>query len=321
MKGHSFTNQPSDFGSLLTPPMILAEADNAFAEKLPEQLWYLAYGSNLNSHVFKSRRGISPLAQKNILVEGLELTFDLPGIPYLEPRFANCRFASSAPLYSGSVESYTGKSADRLEYNFDLDALWTGAGALVGVAYLVTPEGFARVLATEGGGSAYKMVAVQGRVIAPEGSSAVDVLPTMKLGPAFTGEIIHAFTLLASAEQTRQTDGEPSSRYLSLVRKGAEECALPTTYRTYLAELTSYRPTTLRQKTGRALILAMWMPAIIAFMLLGCLFAGQDGNYPTWVNNTKDRLFGTMWGSYDSAWKVYFGDGERTINTRRDVLA
>ena len=50
---------------------------------------YLAYGANLAAETFLGRRGIRPLSQLNVSAPSLRLTFDLPGIPYREPCFAN----------------------------------------------------------------------------------------------------------------------------------------------------------------------------------------------------------------------------------------
>ncbi|KAI7198557.1 hypothetical protein KC316_g11445 [Hortaea werneckii] len=54
-----------------------------------ESVLYLAYGSNLSNETFRGNRGIKPLSQINVQVPSLRLTFDLPGIPYAEPCFAN----------------------------------------------------------------------------------------------------------------------------------------------------------------------------------------------------------------------------------------
>ncbi|KAI5866998.1 hypothetical protein GGS23DRAFT_615660 [Durotheca rogersii] len=50
---------------------------------------YLAYGSNLSSSTFLRFRGIRPISQVNVSAPGLDLSFDLPGLPYWEPCFAN----------------------------------------------------------------------------------------------------------------------------------------------------------------------------------------------------------------------------------------
>lgn len=183
-------------------------------------LWYLAYGSNLNSKAFKSRRGICPLAKRSVFVPGLELTFDLGGLPFVEPRFANARFVSK-PDSEARRDVKEGKVA------YDWAKPWTGRGALLGVAYLVTPTDFGRILATEGGGGSYKMAAVEAHVFAcdaylgPSNSGAANGNGNGTTMPALTGEKLRAFTLV-SAQRTRPSEGLSSLRYLNLIRAGAE---------------------------------------------------------------------------------------------------
>ncbi|KAF3930905.1 hypothetical protein ABW19_dt0206440 [Dactylella cylindrospora] len=89
--------------------------------KFKENVKYLAYGSNLSAETFLGRRGIKPLSQANVRVPSLTLTFNLAGVPYKEPRFANVR-----PREKGDRE-------------------------LMGVVYEVTPEDYSTILKTEGG--------------------------------------------------------------------------------------------------------------------------------------------------------------------------
>ncbi|PBP25806.1 gliotoxin biosynthesis protein GliK [Diplocarpon rosae] len=120
---------------------------------------YLAYGSNLSAQTFKGTRGINPLSALNVHVPSLTLTFDLPGIPYKEPCFANTRY-SSPPSPSN-----TGYRKDR----------WHKG--LVGVVYEVTPEDYRTIIATEGGGASYHDVVVPCYAIAP-GSKTINAMPS-----------------------------------------------------------------------------------------------------------------------------------------------
>lgn len=231
-------------------------------------LWYLAYGSNLNSNVFRGRRGIRPLDAKPVLAPGLQLVFDLPGVPYLEPRFANCRVlpsASTSVVASGpgnaaplqekqrqhcgsdsrpdrgagadaqpekkSVSLPGAVSSSDAETELNAAAVhlrhgpWTGTErAMLGVAYLVTPRDFASILASEGGGSSYKMVAVDARVLkaSPQSDADAGVEQGDGSDDLFTGEVVRAFTLVAPSEKTRDVPGESSLRYLNLIRGGAK---------------------------------------------------------------------------------------------------
>jgi hypothetical protein len=68
-----------DVDSLIHP-----KDEAAAALSTEKTILYLAYGSNLSSETFRKTRGIVPISQVNVLVPGLTLTFDLPGLPYLE---------------------------------------------------------------------------------------------------------------------------------------------------------------------------------------------------------------------------------------------
>jgi len=52
-------------------------------------LWYFAYGANMNPAVFIERRGSVQVARDRGCLKGYRLVFDRPGIPLLEPAFAN----------------------------------------------------------------------------------------------------------------------------------------------------------------------------------------------------------------------------------------
>ena len=121
---------------------------------------YLAYGSNLCDETFLGKRGIKLLSATNVVVPELRMTFDLPGIPYTEPCFANsarretkgqraCSVTSEkAPLIGSALSTAA-------EYNKDK---WKKG--LVGVVYQVTASDYAHIIATEGGGSSYQDVPV-----------------------------------------------------------------------------------------------------------------------------------------------------------------
>ena len=112
-------------------------------EEEPEKtIFYLAYGSNLSAETFLGMRGIRPLSQQNVHCPTLTLTFDLPGVPYVEPCFANTRFSNpkDAPSRLAALRS-TPQSAGTTDYH---KTRWTKG--LVGVVYEVTIEDFAKSL-------------------------------------------------------------------------------------------------------------------------------------------------------------------------------
>ena len=88
-------------------------------EKQPGTVLYLAYGSNLCAETFQGKRGIKPLAAVNVVVPSLQMTFDLPGIPYAEPCFANTRYRNADELdapESPSSVPYTDTSDEKAPF-------------------------------------------------------------------------------------------------------------------------------------------------------------------------------------------------------------
>ncbi len=186
-----------------------ASSADILAESREDCVWYLAYGSNLSSSVFKGRRGIVPLDAKNVFVKGVEVTLDLPGLPYLEPRFANCRLVDEAVHIPVGQASADAKRKEAHEVSRAANP-WTGG--MLGVAYLVTPKDFAKILKTEGGGSSYEVITVDAQVLD-------DNQEKERLN--FTGKVLEAFTLCAPPSMTRLKEGRSSLRYLNLIRNGA----------------------------------------------------------------------------------------------------
>ncbi|KAG0047830.1 hypothetical protein BGZ83_007207, partial [Gryganskiella cystojenkinii] len=54
-----------------------------------ETIWYLGYGSNMDPKVLTGRRKIQPLESRAVTVPGYWLSFDIGGIPFVEPCFAS----------------------------------------------------------------------------------------------------------------------------------------------------------------------------------------------------------------------------------------
>ena len=262
------------------------------SEKHPTVL-YLAYGSNLAARTFKGVRGIRPISATNVVVPTLELTFALPGIPYNEPAFANTRYKTPAPQSSSEHPPYTNPA-------------WTKG--LVGTVYEVTLSDYEHILATEGGGLAY-------------GDHQVDCYPlprhskTVPCSPPQDG-MFKAHTLISTGHALERPDpdyGQPSLRYLTLLRDGAEENGLPDEYRRYLDDLCEYRATTLRQRMGKWINLAVWVPIVMTLMKISAALADEKGRAPEWVKRLLVVVFTSVWVVYDGLFLPVFGEGERTV--------
>ncbi|RPA85023.1 hypothetical protein BJ508DRAFT_412419 [Ascobolus immersus RN42] len=290
---------------------------------------YLAYGSNLASSTFRGRRQIKPLSAHVVYVPSLKLVFDLPGIPYLEPRFANvavvdeegvevvstgdAKVDETKPLLDTPTKE---KTLAELKEDDNVSA--EGTKGLYGVVYYVTPEDYAKIVATEGGGTSYADVMVD-CVVLPKSElapSEAKVDATDPANPDFhEGEkiIIKAHTLLAPKSKTRQVtpQGHPSPRYLGLLTSGAAEHSMPTVWQNYLQKLPTYTATTFRQKAGRVLFMAVWMPMFMTFFTIGRLVTDKEGRAPKWWGAIMNGIFKAVWGTYDSGFRQVFGEGER----------
>ncbi|KAF2810554.1 uncharacterized protein BDZ99DRAFT_417051 [Mytilinidion resinicola] len=267
---------------------------------------YLAYGSNLCDETFLGRRGIKPLSQINVLVPSLRLTFDLPGIPYNEPCFANTarRDPTSPPTTTTTTTA---------DYHKDR---WHKG--LVGTVYEVSRADYAHIIATEGGGAGYHDIVVACHAL----PAACRTVPAAPASPPF-----RAHTLFAPApddpSSSSSTDNsrlfrpdpayaQPSARYLKLVTDGASERGLPAEYLDYLRGIRAYRVTSRRQEVGRLVFLGTWMPVLAVLFQLQERFKDERGRSPAWVVALLAVVFGGVWGSYDGVFRPLFGDGERT---------
>lgn len=122
---------------------------------------YLAYGSNLCAQTFLGQRGIRPISAVNVSAPSLRLTFDLPGVPYKEPCFANTaprkipKVPKPPTLPPGfDPPQYLFPPSTKTDAQRSGDPAWNMG--LIGVVYEVTPEDYTTIVKTEGGGSSYQ---------------------------------------------------------------------------------------------------------------------------------------------------------------------
>ena len=87
----------------------------------PPELWYFAYGANMDRATLVERRRIEPLEVLSAALEGYELVFNQRGIAGIEPSFANLKVAQGEVVHGVAY----GLTASQLE---ELDAL-EGGGA------------------------------------------------------------------------------------------------------------------------------------------------------------------------------------------------
>ncbi|PVH95711.1 hypothetical protein DM02DRAFT_570753, partial [Periconia macrospinosa] len=278
------------------------------AEEKGKTVLYLAYGSNLCNETFRGARGIKPLSQINVLVPSLRLTFDLPGVPYTEPCFANSAVRDPSPSATPSSTSRRGR---RRRPRYHKDRWHKG---MVGCVYEVTASDYAHIIATEGGGASYEDILVDCYPLPP----AADTVPTHPTTQPFKAHTLFAPVNPPTASSTSRfhrpdpSYAQPSARYLKLLTDGAAELNLPTEYREYLDDIRPYTITSRRQMVGKTLFLTLWMPFVLFLLQLGKRVADEHGRMPGWLGVVMGWLFRGMWVCYDVGFKGVFGDGERT---------
>ncbi|KAK2612743.1 hypothetical protein QQS21_001194 [Conoideocrella luteorostrata] len=270
---------------------------------------YLAYGSNMSAKTFLGVRGIRPLSQINVYSPSIRLTFDLPGIPYREPCFANVGFRNVPE----KKRNHFGESVhDDMEWD----------GGLIGVVYEVTQEDYRTIMRTEGAGSSYKEIVVPCYPIGPK-----ETCP--QGGPrSFLAKTLYAayssdedaksekkswWQCLAGGRSRPDPNyAQASLRYLNLLRAGAMEHGLPANYRHYLDSLPPYTITRWNQTVGQYIFILLWAPLLIFCVSMTRFLADETGRLPPWLARVVAMIFNIMWMSYDAIFKPVFGDGERT---------
>ncbi|MCJ1396467.1 hypothetical protein MMC18_009357 [Xylographa bjoerkii] len=274
---------------------------------------YLAYGSNLCAETFQGRRGIRPLAATNVVVPTLTMTFDLPGVPYAEPCFANTAYRDARP------PPYTAHPPlpNHHHHHHHHHPAWPHG--LVGVVYEVTRADYAHIIATEGGGAGYQDITVACHPLVPGAPS----VPSQPSSPPFAAHTLFAPSLPAPPPPPRSppsglprpspSHAQPSARYLRLIRAGAAEHAFPPDYAAYLAGLRAYTITSQKQQLGQFVFLAVWLPIVLFLLGLAQVYGGEGGRSPRWLLWLTGRVFAGMWTCYDGLFRGLFGEGERTV--------
>ncbi|KAI0439547.1 hypothetical protein F4803DRAFT_530527 [Xylaria telfairii] len=235
-------------------------------------VWYLAYGSNVYKEKFIHDRGIVPLSALTVTVPGWVLAMDSAGFPYSDPSF-------------GSI-SPAGTTHEK-------------AMQVVGTAYELTPDMYAKVLASEGGGIAYAEVEIRAEPLPPDGST----------GAKDTGATIAMRTLVTVMKR----EARPSTRYMGLIRNGAREAHMPANYQQFLARLPVYHPPTTRWGIlGAKLFQSFWNPVMSIMEKIAKPSGRGDerGNAPLWVIYTVRIAVFLMWFHHDYFHAPIWGRGD-----------
>jgi hypothetical protein len=157
--------------------------------------WYFAYGSNMKASSMTDRK-ITPLAAQAVQVPGFYLTFDVFGIPFSEPSYASIEAFPEEALQE-TVELLCINGNRR----FDVPPV-------CGIAYLLSPEDFHRLLVTEGSGVVYETIEAEAKSLAlPSTIPSDQDLPKE--------DLLTVYTLKAKYPQ--RPNGTPSLRYMASI--------------------------------------------------------------------------------------------------------
>ncbi len=88
-------------------------SESLFPSSYPEYVYNFAYGANMHPSVLSGRRKIQPLESIPGVLEGWQLTFDLGGVPGIEPCFGNIKENPDSEIH-GVLHRITGEQFKRL---------------------------------------------------------------------------------------------------------------------------------------------------------------------------------------------------------------
>jgi gliotoxin/aspirochlorine biosynthesis gamma-glutamylcyclotransferase len=229
------------------------------AVKNDTNVWYFAYGSNMNRSVFEERRKIKPIESSPAILSNYSLAWEIPGLPWQEPAFASVQ-----PVCSPSVDQQppltdTNQFCDHVH----------------GVAHLITKDQWQRVLETEGGAEHNEEDTLnnqqqQQQQQQQEDKSTGYAVATVHLHLYDGRQLTTAKTLVAKAKTAALFKGKaalPSQRYLKLLQEGAKQHGLSQEYVDFLHSLEPYSSSGWRRKIGgiisAAVVFSLLVPVLV----------------------------------------------------------
>ncbi|KAF9097191.1 hypothetical protein BGX29_008189 [Mortierella sp. GBA35] len=250
----------------------------------PETIWYLAYGSNMEPKVFSGRRKIQPLESLVVTVPDYWLSFDIGGIPFVEPCFASILKMDHSRLhqreYALEVHSRTQHGREFVwDESHPEHPLRSYPPTLQGVAHKITLRDWQLVIQSEGG---------WGHDV-PTGYNQIQVDCVRH----DSKEQLRAFVLEARPVSVK-THCQPSARYKNLLTSGAAYHHLDASYQQYLACIVPYECTGAKSKFARVLFTLSSSPMILMFMLIVLRNKGkpveQHSRPPYWAAWCFDKV-------------------------------
>ncbi|KAG0081431.1 hypothetical protein BGZ93_002706 [Podila epicladia] len=280
-------------------------------EDTQNTVWYLAYGSNMDPKVFTGRRKIQPLESIPVIAPDYWLSFDIAGIPFVEPCFASILKIDRSRLHS---RDYALEVHNRTKYGQQF--LWDDKHpesayppVLQGVAHRITQRDWRLVIESEGG---------WGHDV-PTGYNQI-VIPCNIVG---SSKVLQAH-VLESRPASVKSHCQPTLRYKNLLTSGAAHHHLDQEYQTYLAKIVPYECDGVRSKVARVLFTAFNMPMMLLFAAIVFRNRGKPVDQmqrpPFWAAWMFDKAARMSTAVHDYLIMPVFGSGRRSTEAHQAVV-
>ncbi|KAJ2387847.1 hypothetical protein H4S02_003158 [Coemansia sp. RSA 2611] len=225
----------------------------------------------MSSKILSGRRKVYPAKAVPVVIQDYELTFDMRGVPYIEPGFGTISAVNRADKKTrcGPVGS-----------------------PLHCVAFQITERELQHIVNTEGGNGhenfGYKLISIECQT--------------------YQGEWLVGQTLVDTSSTVSGL--HPSPRYHNILLEGAAEHQLDPEYIERLSAVKPFVARTTGQKAAKYLMLVLFFPLFIptlAFALAALKFDVQTPRIMTVYSEFVKQL---MWAAHDWVLAPLFGKGD-----------
>ncbi|GJJ77687.1 hypothetical protein EMPS_10046 [Entomortierella parvispora] len=280
----------------------------SFSTPAPGTIWHLSYGSNMCPSVLSGRRKIKPIESRPVIVPGYWLSFDIGGLPFVEPCYASILKMDPARMHQRIYAQFV---HDRTK--FGQEFVWDETHpeksyppVLQGVVHRISEYDWQKIIQSEGGWghdvpTGYDQIDVDCRVYEPHSSAA-----------STAGEHISAKVLIARPLSIK-TQCQPSARYKNLLTSGAAHHGLDPAYQRYLSSIVPYECAGSRSRLARSVFMVFNLPMILAFYILVRRNVGKPiekhTQPPYWLAWYFDRSFRFSNVAHDYVIAPLFGSG------------
>ncbi|KAJ1876667.1 hypothetical protein H4R99_007919 [Coemansia sp. RSA 1722] len=264
---------------------LAVEADHEKHYDEKDMVWYLGYGSNMSSEVLSGRRQVFPVKSLPVVVPGYQLTFDMAGIPYVEPGFGTIMPVDRS---NETADKANGQSQLLLQSRkTDCQA----GSPLHCIAHLITKKEFAHIINTEGGSGnpdfGYQVLEVACKT--------------------YDGQSLKGMTLIDY--ETKVSCYHPSQRYRNIILNGAEEHNLAPEYIERLKMVKPYVAETAGQRFAKYLVIAIGVPFALPLLLSAISALVFKTKTPRPVALYGEWFKHTLWWLHDRVLAPVFGKG------------